>query len=70
MVSSRLVHNDIPVLGIPACGMYFKTTVLDLVLPRILINERIDGAGIAAIGHGGLCLSCDKYQYPVRPFGK
>ena len=62
--------NDVPVLGIPACGMYFKTTVLDLVLPRILVNERIDRAAIAALGHGGLCLSCDKCQYPVCPFGK
>ncbi len=62
--------NDIPVLGIPACGMYFKTTVLDLVLPRILTRERIGRREIAALGHGGLCLSCKKCRYPVCPFGK
>ena len=62
--------NDVPVLGIPACGMYFKTTVLDLVLPRLLTGERIGRAEIAAMGHGGLCLSCRKCRYPVCPFGK
>ena len=62
--------NDIPVLGIPACGMYFKTTVLDLVLPRILAGERIGRREIAAMGHGGLCLSCKKCNFPICPFGK
>ncbi len=62
--------KTIPVLGIPACGMYFKTTVLDLVLPRILIKERIGRREIAALGHGGLCLSCKKCRYPVCPFGR
>ena len=62
--------EDIPVLGIPACGMYFKTTVLDLVLPRILVGERLGRKEIAKMGHGGFCLSCKKCQYPVCPFGK
>ncbi len=62
--------NNIPVLGIPACGMYFKTTVLDLVLPRLLVKERIGRREIAEMGHGGLCLSCRKCRYPVCPFGK
>jgi len=62
--------GQVPVLGIPACGMYFKTTVLDLVLPRILAGERIGRKEIASLGHGGLCLSCKKCHYPVCPFGK
>jgi len=62
--------GKIPVLGIPACGMYFKTTVLDIVLPRILAEERIGRKEVAALGHGGLCLSCKKCNYPVCPFGK
>ncbi len=62
--------EQVPVLGIPACGMYFKTTVLDLVLPRILAGERIGRKEIASLGHGGLCLSCKKCHYPVCPFGK
>ena len=60
----------IPILGIPACGMYAKTTIFDLVLPRILAGERIGRKELAALGHGGLCLKCDVCRYPVCPFGK
>jgi len=62
--------GDVPVLGIPACAMYFRTTVLDLVLPRVLAGERIDRGKIAALGHGGLCLNCKGCSYPLCPFGK
>ena len=62
--------KDIPVLGIPACGLYHETTILDLVLPRILAGERIGRAEIARMGHGGLCLNCEQCRYPVCPFGK
>jgi hypothetical protein len=60
----------IPILGIPACGMYNSITVFDLVLPRILAGERFGRKEIAELGHGGLCLKCDKCRYPVCPFGK
>jgi len=61
---------SIPILGIPACGMYAKTTIFDLVLPRVLAGERIGRKEVAALGHGGLCLKCDVCRYPVCPFGK
>jgi molybdenum cofactor synthesis domain-containing protein len=62
--------DAIPVLGIPACGMYAKTTVFDLVLPRVLTGEKIGRRDLAELGHGGLCLKCDVCRYPVCPFGK
>ncbi|NMX24477.1 molybdopterin-binding protein [Dissulfurirhabdus thermomarina] len=62
--------GEVPVLGIPACGMYFRTTVLDLVLPRVLAGDRLTRADIAALGHGGFCLGCKPCRYPVCPFGK
>ena len=34
--------DDVPVLGIPACGLYHEATVFDLVLPRILAGETTD----------------------------
>ncbi len=61
---------NIPVLGIPACGMYHRTTIFDLVLPRILAGEHIAREDLAAMGHGGLCLNCKECRYPVCPFGK
>ncbi len=61
---------DIPIIGIPACGMYAKTTIFDLILPRVLAGDRIGRKEVAALGHGGLCLKCDVCRYPVCPFGK
>ena len=60
----------IPILGIPACGMYARTTIFDLILPRVLAGERIGRKEVAELGHGGLCMKCDVCRYPVCPFGK
>ena len=60
----------IPVLGLPACVIYYKTTVLDLLFPRVLAGETITREDLASLGHGGLCLNCEKCRYPVCPFGK
>ncbi len=60
----------VPILGVPACGMFHKITVLDLVLPRILAGERIGRQELAALGHGGLCRNCKVCRYPVCSFGK
>ena len=62
--------NDVPLLGVPACGLYHRITVLDLVLPRILAGEKIGKAQLAFLGHGGLCKDCEKCVYPHCPFGK
>jgi molybdenum cofactor synthesis domain-containing protein len=62
--------DDIPLLGVPACGLYHRITVLDLVLPRILTGEKISKAELALLGHGGLCKDCDQCSYPHCPFGK
>ncbi|MFW2365952.1 MAG: molybdopterin-binding protein [Desulforhopalus sp.] len=62
--------GEVPVLGIPACGMYASRTILDLVYPRILAGEKITRKAIAQLGHGGLCLNCTSCTYPVCPFGK
>jgi hypothetical protein len=62
-----------PVLGVPACAIFYRTTVLDLILPRLLAGERVTGADIAALGHGGLCRTpetCGDCTYPHCEFGK
>lgn len=72
--SLKYGHNGsartVNVLGIPACGMYAKATVFDLVLPRILAGEEIGRAALAELGHGGLCMHCKECRYPVCPLGK
>ncbi len=62
--------GEVPVLGVPACGMFHNITVLDLLLPRILAGETIARRELAAMGHGGLCRNCQRCQYPVCHFGK
>lgn len=62
--------GDVPILGIPACGIFHEATVLDLLLPRVLAGEQIGRKEVAALGHGGLCLNCKKCRYPDCPFGK
>jgi len=62
--------GDVPLLGVPACGLYHRITVLDLVLPRILVGERIGKKELAFLGHGGLCRDCPECSYPHCPFGK
>jgi len=62
--------NDVPVLGTPACGLFHKVTVLDLILPRILAGDTITEKEIANLGHGGLCMNCRTCIYPRCAFGK
>lgn len=63
-------YGDTPILGVPSCAMYSKRTVLDLVLPRVLADERLTLEDIAAYGHGGLCLECKVCTFPHCSFGK
>jgi len=67
---SKEARGLIPILGIPACGMYAHTTVFDLVLPRVLAGEKVGRRELAELGHGGLCLKCPECRYPICPFGK
>lgn len=62
--------EKVTILGIPACGMYFRTTVFDLVFPRVLTGEVLSRKDITSLAHGGLCLGCDVCRYPICPFGR
>ena len=62
--------GTVPILGVPACVLYYKATVLDLILPRVLAGEIISRKDLAAMAHGGLCLNCERCRFPVCPFGK
>ena len=62
--------EGVPLLGVPACGLHHRITVLDLILPRILAGEHIGKKELAFIGHGGLCRDCEECVHPHCPFGK
>ena len=62
--------RQIPVLGLPGCVMYAKRTVFDLILPRIMADDKIKAEEINALGEGGLCLNCPVCTFPNCGFGK
>lgn len=46
--------GDVPVLGAPGCARSRKINIVDWVLPRLLVGDRLTRADIFALGHGGL----------------
>ncbi|SFB12115.1 molybdopterin-binding protein [Clostridium frigidicarnis] len=63
-------YENKPLLGLPGCVMYAKRTIFDLVLPRILVNEKLMKKDIAMYGEGGMCLNCNICIFPKCGFGK
>jgi len=63
-------RGEIPILGLPACVFYHKTTIYDLLLPRILAGEPISRDTFAKMGHGGLCLDCEDCRFPACSFAQ
>lgn len=64
------LYGNLPIVGLPGCVMYAKRTIFDLVLPRIMADDRIRAEELADLGQGGLCLNCDICTFPNCGFGK
>ena len=63
-------EDGTPVLGLPGCVMYAKSTIFDLMLPRVAAKVPVTKKDITVLGHGGLCLGCVQCHYPACSFGK
>lgn len=63
-------EDGTPIMGLPGCVMYAKSTIFDLLLPRIAAKVPVSRKDITALGHGGLCLGCEDCRYPACSFGK
>ena len=63
-------YKNTPILGVPSCAMYSKRTIFDLVLPRVLADEKLSLEDIAMYGNGGMCLNCEICSFPHCSFGK
>ena len=46
--------NNIPILGLPGCVMYCSKTIFDLILPRILVGEKLCRKDFVKMSVGGL----------------
>ncbi len=62
--------GKVPVVGLPGCVMYHRTTIFDLIVPRLLAGEEISRKDITGLAHGGLCSVCSDCRYPDCAFGK
>ena len=62
--------GKIPVIGVPACALYFKTTAFDLLLPRLLAELTVTRSDLAKMGNGAFCMGCKTCTFPRCPFGK
>lgn len=66
-----LAHiGDVPVVGLPGCVMYYKASIFDLIVPRLLAGVNVTRDDIIALGHGGYCENCAQCKYPACGFGK
>jgi len=63
-------HKNASIMGLPACGLYHRTTIFDLILPRLMAGERPTRRDLARLSHGGLCLNCETCRFPACSFGK
>jgi hypothetical protein len=50
--------------------MYYRTSIFDLIVPRILAGETISRNDVIDLGHGGFCACCTTCTYPRCGFGK
>ncbi|MFV0364633.1 MAG: molybdopterin-binding protein [Suipraeoptans sp.] len=62
--------KEITVMGLPGCVMYAGRTIFDLVLPRVMADEKLKKEDFTILGRGGLCLSCETCIFPNCGFGK
>jgi molybdopterin biosynthesis enzyme len=46
--------GSVPVLGAPGCARSLKPNVIDWVLPRLLVGDRLTRLDITRLGNGGL----------------
>jgi len=56
--------GEIAILGAPGCARSPKTNVVDRVLPRLLVGDRLQRADIVAFGHGGLLEDVPERRLP------
>jgi molybdopterin biosynthesis enzyme len=61
--------GDVPVLGLPGCVMCHRSSIFDLIVPRLLAGEPVRKEDITALGHGGFCAGCAECRFPRCGFG-
>jgi molybdenum cofactor synthesis domain-containing protein len=63
-------NKSTSIMGLPACGLFHKITIFDLILPRLMAGEKPGKRDLAQLCIGGLCQNCKPCRFPICPFGK
>ena len=58
-------RGDVPIFNLASCSMYSKATVADLILPWIMVGERVSAEALAALGYGGLLDRGMNFRFPT-----
>ena len=61
-------RDGVPVCAVPAAALYYKSTSLNVFLPRLLAGQKVSKEDVYRAGHGGLCHFCEKCHFPCCPF--
>ncbi|ADY57347.1 molybdopterin binding domain protein [Syntrophobotulus glycolicus DSM 8271] len=56
--------------GVPGGAIFSRTSLLDIVLPRIFSGEKMTREDFVIMGEGGLCNGCASCSYPNCYFGR
>jgi molybdopterin biosynthesis enzyme len=62
-------QGAVPVLGAPGCVRSPKANIVDWVLPRLLVGDRLSHADIFSLGHGGLLEDVEERPMPRSRLG-
>lgn len=57
--------DEIPIVGMPTCGLFSQATVFDLVVSRLLTGERMGRRELARLGHGGFLTRAMAFRLPA-----
>lgn len=62
--------GDTTLIGIPGASLFYKNTILDIVLPRIFVGDILTKKDFVKMGEGGFCSTCSVCHYPYCYFGR
>lgn len=62
--------DGVPIVGLPGCVMYYRASIFDLVVPRIVAGQHPTREDIVDLCHGGFCAGCETCRFPLCSFGK
>jgi molybdenum cofactor cytidylyltransferase len=62
--------EDVPILGVPGCARSRKTNIVDWVLPRLLLGDRLTREELIRLGHGGLLEDTSQRPMPRAEVGR